>query len=302
VRTACDGVPQPTHTSTPPGSFTAEFAPLCVPAGVEDTQCIVTRLGNPTAIHVGSIHNLLGNASHHMIVYRVADTSEQLTPFPCQPFQGALSGSGAPLMISQKKDDTLALPSGVAFTLDANQMVRIEMHYINASANPVWLYSSTTMSPSTNYQYDADFLFIGNIAISVPYSPGLPIYTAGPFYIGLDPSFANANFFALTGHEHKLGKNVQVSVAANESDAGTAVYDVPNFIWSEPPTVYHDPPFKIPNGGGFKYTCQWVNTTGQQVDFGESANNEMCFFWAYYYPSTGARVCLQTSPSPATCN
>ena len=28
--------------------------------------------------------------------------------------------------------------------------------------------------------------------------------------------------------------------------------------------------------------------------FGESANNEMCFFWAYYYPSKGAYVCVHT--------
>ena len=29
--------------------------------------------------------------------------------------------------------------------------------------------------------------------------------------------------------------------------------------------------------------------------FGKSATEEMCFFWAYYYPNKGARVCLHTS-------
>jgi len=28
--------------------------------------------------------------------------------------------------------------------------------------------------------------------------------------------------------------------------------------------------------------------------FGESANNEMCFFWAYYWPSQGSKVCFHT--------
>jgi hypothetical protein len=118
----------------------------------------------------------------------------------------------------------------------------------------------------------------------------------------LDPALANSNFFALTGHEHKLGKNVQVWTATDQSDPGTPVYDVSNFLWSEPPTVYHDPPFKIPSGGGFKYSCQWVNNTGQPVGFGESANDEMCFFWAYYYPSMGAKVCLQTGQFSQGCN
>ena len=31
------------------------------------------------------------------------------------------------------------------------------------------------------------------------------------------------------------------------------------------------------------------------VGFGEGANDEMCFFWAYYYPSHGARVCVHTT-------
>jgi hypothetical protein len=30
------------------------------------------------------------------------------------------------------------------------------------------------------------------------------------------------------------------------------------------------------------------------VTFGESATNEMCFFWAYYYPSQGSRVCMHS--------
>ena len=33
------------------------------------------------------------------------------------------------------------------------------------------------------------------------------------------------------------------------------------------------------------------------VPFGESANNEMCFFWAYYYPSQGAKIAMNTRQS-----
>jgi hypothetical protein len=37
-----------------------------------------------------------------------------------------------------------------------------------------------------------------------------------------------------------------------------------------------------------------MNTSEQSVGFGESANDEMCFFWAYYFPSQGARVCVHS--------
>src|SRR5262249_6354308 len=97
----------------PPGpqSYTVEFGPILVPAGVEHTQCIVNRLGNPMPLHVGTVHNTLGEASHHMVVYRVADTVEQPTPFDCEPFRDTLRpGVGSPVMITQRKDDRLQLP------------------------------------------------------------------------------------------------------------------------------------------------------------------------------------------------
>ena len=50
----------------------------------------------------------------------------------------------------------------------------------------------------------------------------------------------------------------------------------------------------IPAGGGFDFECKWTNTGSTAVKFGESANDEMCFFWAYYYPSQGAKVCIHT--------
>ena len=32
--------------------------------------------------------------------------------------------------------------------------------------------------------------------------------------------------------------------------------------------------------------------------FGESALQEMCFLWMYYYPSQGARVCMHSDQNP----
>src|SRR6185312_14695837 len=98
-----------------PQSYSLTFGPILVPAGTEATQCIVRRLGNPTPLHVGTVHNMLGEASHHMVVYRVNDTDEQTTPFACQPFQDTVLGNGSPIVISQKADDLLTMPPGVAY-------------------------------------------------------------------------------------------------------------------------------------------------------------------------------------------
>ena len=219
-------------TTTATGPWTVQFGPIDVGPGIEKTQCVVKRLGNTNAIHVGAIHNQLGDASHHMIVYQVADTVEQTTPFDCQPFQDTLDPKkGAPLVISQKKDETLQLPPGVGFSLDANQMIRLEMHYINASpTKTATLISTATLSETVNFTDEAAFLFVGDPTISVP----VGMYTfPTPEYFPLSAThadFSKAKFFALTGHEHQWGTGVEIWTATGANDPGTVVYNPSNFI------------------------------------------------------------------------
>src|SRR6185503_15198673 len=60
-----------------PTSYAITFGPLQVGPGVEDTQCVVVRLGNSAAIHVGQVHNQAGPAAVQMILYTSTDTTEQ---------------------------------------------------------------------------------------------------------------------------------------------------------------------------------------------------------------------------------
>ena len=115
------------------GPFSAECRTLTFPtvtipasgAGVENTQCVIMDLGNDLPMHVGSLHNVLGTGSHHFIVYRASTSAvETTTPFDCTPFVDTLSAdSGSPLMITQRSDETLTLPTGVAYTLPAHQLI-----------------------------------------------------------------------------------------------------------------------------------------------------------------------------------
>ncbi len=285
--------------STPGDSYSVEFGPVTVAPGKENTQCVVLRLNNPALLHVGQIHNELSDGSHHLIVYRTNDTVEKLTPFDCQPFADTLKPEkGSPLMITQKHDEVLTLPKGVAFTLQPTQMVRLEMHYINPNSADVQIRAKSTFTAilDSEFKDEADFLFLGNPDIKIPaYSK----QTLGPTYLGLpNANLAGVNVFGITGHTHQHGTNVSVSLADSKSGPDKVLYDVPNWQWSEPATVYQDPPVVIPAGGGFRFTCAWNNTSNTEVTFGESANDEMCFFWAYYYPSKGAFVCAHTDKVP----
>jgi hypothetical protein len=296
----------------PTESFSVTFGPVDVAPGVENTQCMVLRLGNPSAIHVGTIHNVLSPGSHHFIVYRTSDTVEQRTPFDCTPFVDTLDPTaGSPLMITQRADETLVLPPGVAFDLEADQMIRLEMHYINTGAAPIAVQGAATFTtiPDSVYMFPADFLFIGNPDIMIPARSAA---TVGPTYFPLPTEYSGVSFFAITGHTHQWGTNVTIASATAEmGGTDTPIYDYPDWNWHEPDTARLEPPVTIPDGGGFRFTCDYQNTSDVAASFGESANDEMCFFWAYYYPSRGARVCFHTDqvpggldiccPGPAAC-
>jgi hypothetical protein len=271
------------------GSWTVEWGPIMADAFEEDTRCVIKRLGNPGAAHIGRIHNVLGDHSHHMIVYRTSDTEEQLEPFPCTPFVDTLDpAAGAPLTISQRAEELIQLPPGVAFSLEENQMVRLELHYVNLEDRRSEVRASSTFEAITDFVHEADFLFIGNIDVEVP---ARSTATLGPTFFRVPPEYADVHFFSITGHTHQWGTNVFVGTAESASGPVTAVYDVPGWLWNEPETVYHDPPFQVPAGGGFSFTCEWDNPSDTPASFGESAEDEMCFFWTYYYPSQGPKVC-----------
>lgn len=280
-------------------SFTVRFPAVTVLPGVEHTQCVIVPLGNDHAVRVGTIENVLGVGSHHMIVYRTTDTTARPHPFNCTPFVDTLDpAKGSPLMITQRSDEILTLPEHVAFELDAHQMIRLEVHYINTTDAPIMVETSSTFHTiaDADFRDAAAFLFIGTPDIVL--QPHVAT-TVGPVFFELPAELGTPNFFAITGHTHQYGTDVRVSSATSSSDVGTRVYDVPNWTWSEPETVVQDPPFELPAGGGFQFECNYDNTSDQVVQFGESAQAEMCFFWAYYYPSHGPLVCFHLESTSA---
>jgi hypothetical protein len=277
-------------------TYELTWGPIDVEPGVEDTRCVVKRLENDTAIKVNEFRNALGATSHHFIVYRVsADTQEQPEPFACNPFFDILDGN--PLIVTQKAEDSLLLPEGVGYTLEAGQMVRLEMHYINATdaVQTVEATASFTTIPESDYEHEADFIFAGDLDIEIPAnSTGSVPAGGGVTYMQMPPAMQGVNFFAITGHTHQWGTEVFVASSAGPDDPGTPVYEPAAFNWDEPETAMHTPAFQLPDNGGFNLRCAYNNLSDEEVGLGEGANDEMCFFWAYYYPSTGEpRVCAQ---------
>src|SRR5262249_10322482 len=106
------------------------------------------------------------------------------------------------------------------------------------------------------------------------------------------PGIPGTYSFAVTTHQHHLGTEMQVWYSAAQGDTSNRIAD--SHSWSDPPLVMLDPAISFSMRGpkGLSYDCKWVNTTPNLITFGESANNEMCFLWHYYFPSKGFQLCI----------
>jgi hypothetical protein len=250
--------------------------------GEEGTQCLQVQLPNTTPISVTKLHNVLSEGSHHFIVSAVNDpTATTMPATPCKPFRTALQGG--PLAITQRKDDTVSTPPGVGYGLSANQIISLELHYINTDADMLSVEAHTQIFPAetgANLQ-DSTVLLIGTTNFSL--APQTTTST-GPRYIPMPAALDGVNYFAVTGHTHHLGTAVKVSTAASATATPAVLYAPAQYNWDSPTLEQLSPPVQVPSGGGFVLQCDWNNTTSSTITWGESALNEMCFFWAYYYP------------------
>jgi hypothetical protein len=267
----------------PVQTFSASVGPIAVDAGEETTVCITLNLGNPEAIYVPYITAVLAPGSHHLVLYRSTATTESLTPTPCTAFQGVITGSGVPMLIAQTLNAELTFPQGVAIKLAAQQMIMLEAHYINTGSQSLQGHGTVTLAslPATTPNIiESDVGFFGTEGIVLaPMSLG----SVGPLFV---TGIAGTHGFALTTHQHRLGSRFRIWYANSATDTNhTPVADTTD--WSNAPLYIMNPVLDFNGQNGLAYECQWDNTTSSIVTFGESALQEMCFLWMYYYPSHG---------------
>lgn len=83
---------------------------------------------------------------------------------------------------------------------------------------------------------------------------------------------------------HKSGVLATVEVTTGKGLDGELLHQSTD--WAEPAQDWLMPARVLEAGQGFQLRCQYENQSDRVITFGESANDEMCFIAAMYYPST----------------
>ena len=266
----------------PPPAATLTIKVPQVPPGGEDTQCVQIRMTNTAPVNVVKLHNTLSAGSHHFIVTALNDPmAPEAALKRCQGFGGAVTG--APLAITQAHDDSVQLSEGIGYALKTGQVMHLEMHYINTTDRPIDISATTELfaaAPGAVLQ-DAAVMLLGTADIAIP--PRSMMESPQKF-LKLPAGMQGVKFYQITGHTHRMGTAVNVSLAANANMPLMELYAPKNYDWEAPESKPLTPHLTVPPDGGFLLKCAWNNTSDMQLGWGESALDEMCFFWGYYYP------------------
>ena len=260
------------------GTYTVALDSFVVAPGEERYAC--QDFANPfdgasAAIHGFASH--LTPGSHHLLLFYKASAADA----PLADCSGSEFAAGP--YGSQRPDDSLVYPDGVAAVVAPSDGFRVQAHYLNATTAPLEVRVTVTLSriDEAAVRDRAAVLFFSNSAIDVP--PGQSgVVAQKTCTLPFDVELVQA-----TGHMHSHGRAFSATAAGHTLFSSTVYSDVT-------PALF-DPPLALPAGTAVTFGCTYDNSDGTTpLEFGDSARtDEMCIFSAQFYPAPfGGWTCL----------
>lgn len=264
-------------------TISLHMEPFTVAGGEETTRCYAIHLGNDERIEFDRISSNMVDGSHHLILYRDAS---YLIPGNTPPEAGWTDcGMDTPRLYvysAQEAVNETTFPEGVGGDMDPNAIFIVEVHYANASPDPVEAFADITFHRAKEGAIEqlAGILFYLNADFAIPPGAGFdgtPEHVDG---VSCDVP-ETVNVFRVRSHTHKRG--IKVEGWIDGADRTRKIYK--NEDWHAP--AEHDfipEPLVIAGGEDVRFECTWTNETDGTIDFGPSVEDEMCILGLGYYP------------------
>ncbi|HEY4241988.1 MAG TPA: hypothetical protein VGM88_19345 [Kofleriaceae bacterium] len=293
----------PYYLAPPTYGFQIKGPDIDLMPSQEITYCYYFHTPNTQDMAIQSWESKMTPGSHHLIFFQTDSNSQAdgtLTTDNC-----GLTGGGLNLPVwtfsAQTEDALEMMPQNdgngtpVGQTIPAGKSGYIQMHYLNATDNEVHAHvtvnanaypQGTTVTPA------APFVTF-NTNINIP-AEGMAS-AAGECTVPTDKKF-----FLMTTHSHKQSVETMVydggTVATgNQITGGTMVVDSTD--WEHPSvTQWSAMPFYQFTNPKLGYQCNYVNPNNYDIHEGDSAaRDEMCMAVGYFFPSTDAKICLNST-------
>jgi len=252
--------------------ITLTMSQFTVPAGGEVFYC--QTFANPWGkqVDVKTYSLDMGVGSHHMFAFYATNASAvALAPCP----SGGLT-FGPYTFSAQSPMLTTTYPQSVGATIPNGTGFQLMVHYLNTGSTTITSSVNLTMmiaKPNvvTNH---AGALFLNNATMTVAAScTGTGCPSTESYTLSQDVNLLSAN-----SHMHKYATNFVATTST-----GITLFTTTQ--WAEPPAKVFSPALPLSAGTSITWTCTDVNTTGEELTFGESAvTNVMCIYTSIFYP------------------
>jgi len=282
--------------AAPASGYQIETEPFLVEPYTEIELCSVVRLDaddQEILTWVDTMETLVSEDTHHMNVligqfsFLDAFLGEGAAEdafghaegqYPCAELD--YMESAFPVFPSQRQNQQITLPEGVAAPLIVPALYVFSHHYVNATEDTLRVNAALNLEtvPAEEVEHVASLVFDAIDAIEV--APASREVVHRTCQMERDVSVA-----LVSTHTHEWGE----CTALSDWD-GESVADEPFFVnkdWEVPPILHFEPgTFDIAAGEGIHYACHYENDTDRTLVNDGTAEGEMCVFAAVVYPAT----------------
>jgi hypothetical protein len=269
-------------SASPTLSLSHTFDPVAIAAGSEITDlCESWTLNNDSPILVNQVVESNRGYFHHSnwiwvpdTLYTGADGNWNCADRGFQQVSAALAGGVFFAQSTQSKTDTQGFAPGVAFEMPAHVRIIGNAHLLNASA----------ANRATNMNFDVYSIPQADLRVRLQpmafTNVSLDIAPNGITDARMKCAVPQPDFgiYYVLPHFHVLGQVLLVDVVGGPMD-GTTVFRSQG-TFGEPQGRSFDPPLSITGATALRVTCEYQNTTGVSVAYGEG-NQEMCVVLLY---------------------
>jgi hypothetical protein len=257
------------HVTSPP-----------VPRGKEETGCHYFKLPSDVAFDVNRFQIAVSGGSHHIHLYRAADSTLDL-PDGYEVCNQAVDFDKWELVVAtQLRHSDWELPTGVGYHFRAGEQLLMQTHFVNVGSLETVGDGQAVMNlnaadPGSVSAY-AGTIFGQNKDVDVlPHS--MPTAAAECVFP------AAITLMAETGHYHFRGRHFQ-TFRWDDEQQGQRIYDYVGY--DDPPFSVHAPALSFAAEQGLQWECTWENTTDNEYTFGPFTDtNEHCNWFGFYYPT-----------------
>jgi hypothetical protein len=237
------------------------------------------------AVAITKVESISMPGVHHMGIYQAFGRNEEDAPHECMTL---IKDTWLPVWGSGTGSPELTLPDGTGFVIQPQTQYILQLHLQNTTdgvlkirggVNLTYNHDVTNVTPAGMYAF-------GTFRMTIP-----PTTTDYQVPIDCQPGKL-MNVFAVFPHMHKIGTKLEVTRAIPGSDPAP-FYKIDPWVFGNQPM---DPLFATSNPGDqFHLVCHYNNPTANAVTYGESSDNEMCFFVLFYYPFDHLDGCVAGS-------